>query len=95
MNPELTASFVLSLQRDLRRIVGARLRLVHRIPILTPNILHLRSVRRSWEIEIDARFDDNRRRGYENGFLENRIVGCDVGCESDGEESAIGPSVNH
>lgn len=95
MNPEPTASFVLSPQRDLRMIVEVRLRLVHRNLSLTQNILHLRLVLRSWEIEIDARFDDNRRRGYENGFLESRIVGCDVGCASDGGENAIGPSVNH
>lgn len=73
-------------------IVEAHLRLVHRIPSLIQNILHLRWVRRSWEIEIDARFDDNRRRDYENGFVESRIVDCDVGCESDGEENVIDPS---
>jgi hypothetical protein len=95
MIPERTASFVLSPLRDLRMIVGARLRLAHRILSPIQSILRLRSVRRSWEIEIDARFDDNRRRGYENGFLESRIVGCDAGCESGGGENATGLSVNH
>jgi hypothetical protein len=76
-------------------IAEVRLRLVRRILTLIQNTLHLRSVRRSWEIEIGARFDGNRRRGCENGFGENRIVGYDVGCESDDGENGIDPSANH
>jgi hypothetical protein len=76
-------------------IAEVRLRLVRRILTLIQNTLHPRSVRHSWEIEIDAHFDDSRRRDCENGFEESRIVGYDVGCESDDGENGIGPSANH
>ena len=41
-----------------------------------------RSVRQSWEIGIDGRFDDSLRRDFESDSEGSRNVGCDEGCGS-------------
>jgi hypothetical protein len=56
-------------------------------------ILQPRSVRQSWEIGIDGRFDDSLRRDYESDSEGSRNVECDEGCESGVWANEIFPSV--
>ena len=87
-----TASFALLQQLDLRMIWAA---LDHHLDRcnLTLRILQTRSVRRSWEIEIDVHCDDNLHHGCGSDFEENRNGGCGEGCESGVLVNEIFPSV--
>ena len=86
------ASFVLSQQLDPQMTLAVVVDHLDRCS-LTLRILQLRSVRHSWEIEIDVRFDDSLHHGCESDCGENRNVGCDEGCESDALVNEIFPSV--
>jgi hypothetical protein len=87
------ASFVLSQQHDPQMTSAAVVDHLDRCN-LRPRILQVRSVRQSWEIEIDDHSDDSLRRDYESGFGGSRNVGCDEGCEIGVWVNEIFPSVD-